>query len=229
MNSYVQLEGFGFQWFRVFKKGDEFNDKEEKKNVNKLTRKVTLDSFRNFNDDSKISKYQSEDLYSRLQYCLDLEIGIKTIDYESKANEYGTILIRESGSWMLLEGNKIVNTKTAKYYPTEKSDIVICENDERCEQFWLNYLKEEFPKKSIVTLNHFSTKSVDEIRKNLKGVKLITFSTTLGETSWYENMLKANVNNTEILGFFHIESKKEIALKLAEKYDKTLNIVHEIL
>jgi len=223
MNTYVQVEGFSNQWFRLFKKGDTFDNQQRASNVEKMRRKTILESINNdYNNE-----YANIDFQQRLSYFLDIETGLNKnfLKYEAKVEKFGTLLIREIGSYMLLKGNKITNTIYGNFYPKEKANIVICENDNECEKFWLDYLKNNYPNKSIATLNNFSHRSIEELQENLTGVELITFSTTLGDTTWFENLLKANTKNIPIIGYFHVKEREETAKDLAKKYNQQLTIV----
>jgi hypothetical protein len=127
----------------------------------------------------------------------------KKIDYESLAKKYGTILIRPIGSFMPLYYNEITEETFDTDFPIEEfAEIVICENDQKAEYKWVEYLKSRFPNKKILTINFFDLRSENEVEKYFSKAKYITFSTTFSRYQWFEKLTKFS-NGKKIIGYCH--------------------------
>ena len=130
-------------------------------------------------------------------------------DYNAFAQKYaeeGTVIVRPSGSWMLLYKDKQQDITDERYgddFPSEApADIVVCENDENADPQWLAYLSHFFPMSTIKVINFFGTRTVKNIRQEFEGCKYITFSTTFTTTEWYEKLLEARTDQ-KIIGYTH--------------------------
>ena len=130
-------------------------------------------------------------------------VATRGIDYESLAKKYGTILIRPIGSFMPLYYNEITEETFDTDFPIDEfAEIVICENDEKAEYKWVDYLKSRFPKKKILTINFFDLRSENEVEKYFSKAKYITFSTTFSRYQWFEKLTKFS-NGKKIIGYCH--------------------------
>lgn len=130
-------------------------------------------------------------------------VATRSIDYESLAKKYGTILIRPIGSFMPLYYNEITEETFDTDFPIEEfAEIVICENDQKAEYKWVEYLKSRFPNKKILTINFFDLRSENEVEKYFSKAKYITFSTTFSKYEWFEKLTKFS-NGKKIIGYCH--------------------------
>jgi hypothetical protein len=141
--------------------------------------------------------------------------AITTIDYESLANQYGTLLIRPFGSYMLLRDNKITDEVFDTNFPIEDfAEIVICENDEKSEYNWRQYLINRFPNTKIVTINFFDLRTDEEVEKYFSKANIITFSTTFTNLGWFEKLNRFVGKKHKIIGYCHNADNWEKALKI---------------
>ena len=130
-------------------------------------------------------------------------VATRAIDYESLAKKYGTILIRPIGSFMPLYYNEITEETFDTDFPIEEfAEIVICENDQKAEYKWVEYLKSRFPNKKILTINFFDLRSENEVEKYFSKAKYITFSTTFSRYQWFEKLTKFS-SGKKIIGYCH--------------------------
>lgn len=149
----------------------------------------------------------------------------KSIDYEHLAKKYGTILIRPIGSYMSLSGNQITDETFDSNFPIQDfAEIVICENAEKAEYKWVEYLKNRFPNKKILTINFFDLRSESEIEKYFQKAKYITFSTTFTHYDWFEKLTKFCTPKNIIMGYCHDKSKWEIANEINPNVEIVNNI-----
>ena len=137
------------------------------------------------------SKITNETLAPDFYHRLKL-LATRPANYQTLADKFGVILIRENGSYMTLgEDTEIINTQYNSHFPIDNfADIVVCENAEKAEIYWLEYLKKRFPDKTISIINFFDLKSEIEISKHFKEAEYITFSTTFSDYNWFEKMTK---------------------------------------
>lgn len=127
----------------------------------------------------------------------------RLLDYESLAKKYGTILIRPIGSYMILYKNEIIEETFDTDFPIEEfAEIVICENDQKAEYKWVEYLKRRFPNKKILTINYFDLRSEHEVEKYFSHANYITFSTTFSRYEWFEKLTKF-CGNKKVIGYCH--------------------------
>jgi len=153
-------------------------------------------------------------------------LATRMIDYEGLSKKYGTILIREIGSFMPLSGNEITEETFDVNFPIEEfGEIVICENDRRAEFKWVNYLKKRFPDKKIVTITFFDLRSEEEVEKYFEKAKYITFSTTFSRYSWFEKLSKFATKSHKVIGYCHIKDNWKRALEIK----RDIEIVSEIV
>jgi len=140
----------------------------------------------------------------------------RKLDYENLAKKYGTILIRPIGSFMTsLNNNEITDETFDTDFPIEEfAEIVICENDQKAEYEWVEYLKKRFPKKKIITINFFDLRSEKEVEKYFEKAKFITFSTTFSRYNWFEKLSKFATPKHNIIGFCHSKDNWNRALEI---------------
>lgn len=154
--------------------------------------------------------------------------AVEGIDYESLANKYGSLLIQEVGSFMPLLGSEIKDIRYETHFPIEDfADIVICENDERCEYKWNSYLQERFPTNTITTINYFDLRSDEEVKAYFQKAKIITFSTTFSDFDWFRK-LATHAGNKQIIGFCSDNSKWEIAKSIHNDIEIVAPIIDSI-
>lgn len=150
------------------------------------------------------------------------------VDYYDKAREYGcAVHVRESGTWMTALEEDIEKRVVSIGFPVKESEIVICENDQFAESFWVAYLQNRFPGKSIETLNFFSQRSVEELKQNFENIKYITFSTTFTSYDWFNNLLEAQ-SGQELIGYCHVHDSWEKALEMVRKKGVEIEIVTDL-
>jgi len=183
MNKFVKIAGYE-GWFLVMESRMDVED------MLKLNTRM---------GQSIVTNYLRADNDKSLEYaCLETKAkfvmqGKAVVNYNEFFYKYGTILIREIGSWMLPNNKfQITETYLSEHFswPVDsKSNIIICENDFEPEQWWVNYLSNRFPNESISTLNCFSQRTIDDLKDNLDYPKFITFTTTFSKLEWFENLI----------------------------------------
>lgn len=144
-------------------------------------------------------------------------------NYARIIHKYGSILIRPVGSFMLFDGEEVIETILSENaFPKENSNshICICENTMIADAEWVEYLKNRF-NKPLEVLNFFSTRPVDEIAESLAGMKFITFSTTFTNMEWFENLCMAIPSNFtgKIIGYCHDAQRWEVAKEILSKHN----------
>lgn len=196
LNRYVKVKGHS-NWFLVLEAGDyEPNGLSEKMQEKILRSEVCA----LHNPDAKM------DFVHRVKLA-----ATRSINYESLAEKYGTILIRPIGSFMLLYNNEIISETFDTDFPIDEfAEIVICENDKKAEYKWVEYLKARFPNKKILTINYFDLRSENEVAKYFDKADYITFSTTFSNYEWFEKLTKFS-NGKKIIGYCHNPEKWELA------------------
>ena len=201
MNRYVKVKGHS-NWFLVMESGD-----SEPENFGENMKEQILRS--------EVCQLHNPNAKMDFTHRVILA-AIHELDYEELANKYGTILIRPIGSYMMLKHNEIVEEKFDNHFPIDEfGDIVICENDQKAEYEWVNYLKNRFPGKKIVTINFFDLKSEEEVEKLFNNTEYITFSTTFTRYEWFKKVSKYyNPNKHKIIGYCHIKDNWKDALEI---------------
>lgn len=138
-----------------------------------------------------------------------------------KRNPEEIALIRESGSWMTLtDDHTILEVRQQDHFPSknEGADIVVCENDNDPEPDWIEYLKTQYPEKTIRVLNLFRARSVEELTQPFKDAELITFKTTFTNFDWWELAVETlrgiDVTGKSILGYCPDEYRYKKATEL---------------
>ena len=184
MKKYVQISGYGDQWFWLIESIDDIDDDTTDELQEKMEAVVKSDLY---TDGSKTNL--KLDWLARVS-----AVQANPVDYSSMFLKYGPIVVREIGSFMLYDSNSVVNTIMADKFPSKNSsaDIVVCENDYHPEMPWIVYLNRLFPDQCINVLNLFRT------RKNLSvelNVKYITFYTTFTNYDWFERILDTILEN----------------------------------
>lgn len=118
---------------------------------------------------------------------------------------------------MLLEGAKITETVFSHDFPIDgqNAEIVICENSEQPEPFWVSYLASRYPGKRIGVINYFSGRSDEFILEQFDKANAITFSTTFTNYDWFEKLLKCYPGDKPIIGFCSVPDNWEEANELA--------------
>jgi hypothetical protein len=150
-------------------------------------------------------------------------------NYPEMAKDSGeTIYVRAVGSYTTVHPSQIAERVFAMDFPTGKADICICENDETPEPFWLSFLQSKYPDKTIKTINNFSSRTVESLQEEFKGVKILTFSTTFTNFRWYETAIKiAKLKGIPVVGYSHDEAAWEKAKNIAASNDVSLTIVRK--
>ncbi len=205
LNRYVKIEGHT-NWFLVIEAGQKEPEGLSEKMHERILEKEMLDVF---NPVAKI------DYVQRITFVSERELN-----YESLAKKCGTILVRPHGSFTTLQGNVITNETFDTNFPIEDfSEIVICENSDKAEVEWIEYLKERFEGKKIVTINFFNLRDEKEIEQYFEKAKYITFSTTFSKYEWFEKLSKYANHNHQIIGFCHSKEKWSEALEINDKVE----------
>jgi len=203
MNRYIKIEGHDY-WLLVY--NHEIDTLEDNFSENMQEKLIKQHCNDYINDVPDLKK----DLYYRMNMVCNMKLR-----YDESSKKYGTLLIRPIGSYMILRDQKIVDEKYDTCFPIDEyADIVICENDQKAEQFWIDYLKTRFPNTKILTINFFGNKSEEEISRLFKKAKYVTFSTTFTNLEWYEK-LKNNIHsNNTVIGYSHDSNRWQDALKI---------------
>lgn len=202
MNKYVKLKGYEGAWYLLYEQGT--NDFE-------LNERMKTQMYR-----SQICKLHNNTPKSRkdIQFVATLK-AVENIDYERASEKIGTILIQKNGSFMPLRGNEIILEYYSPHFPIEDhAEIVICENDEKPEWDWLEYLQKRFPNKTITTINYFDQRSDCEIIEYFHKAKYVTFSTTFSKFDWFEKLSKNICVHNKIIGYSSDESKWQEAIDI---------------
>lgn len=209
LNRYVKIKGH-LNWFLVLEADDDEPDGLSEIMQEKILRSEVCALH---NPDAKM------DFVHRVKLA-----ATRKLDYESLAKKYGTILIRPIGSYMSLYQNEIVAETFDTNFPIEDfAEIVICENDREAEYKWVEYLKNRFPTKKILTINFFDLRSEDEVEKYFSKAKYITFSTTFTRWSWFEKLSKF-ARHKQVIGYCHSPENWKRALEI----HPTVEIVESI-
>lgn len=231
MKKFVQIDGYGDQWFWVVESPSDI-DVEFEDTLN--DRLGTLVRNNLYTDSSKSSI--RPDWLERVS-----AVYTNRLDLSSKFEKYkGPFLIRSIGSFMILQKNHIItNTVFSNLFPAanvSKESAVICENDYHPEKPWIEYLSKFIPENDIIVLNLFSNRDNLDIELN---VKFITFYTTFTNFDWFERIVDTILKNKwtgkSIIGYC-IDSKRweQFPDELSAKVNKikelgnTLTIVHDL-
>ncbi len=211
LNRYVKVEGHN-NWFLVL-------------NANTYEPNGLSENMQERILRSQVCGLHHDTPKNRMDFVHRLKIAAtRNIDYENLANKYGTILIRPIGSFMPLYGNKITNEVFDNDFPIEEyAEIVICENDEKAEWKWIEYLKNRFPNKKILTINYFDLRSDYDVKRYFEKAKYVTFSTTFSKYDWFEKLTK-HITNQKIIGFSHLRDNWKTALEI----NPNIDIVNDI-
>lgn len=191
MNRYVKIKGHN-NWFLVLG-----GDRDEPDGFSELMQEKILRSH--------VCELHQDTPKSRMDSTHRLIMSAtREIDYVKLAKKYGTILVRPIGSFMPINGNEIIDEVFDMDFPIDDyADIVICENDERAEYKWVEYLKNRFPNKKITTISYFDLRSDHEVEQYFSNAKYITFSTTFSNYDWYMKLSNHVNNNHKIIGYCH--------------------------
>lgn len=206
MNRYVKVKGHA-NWFLVLESDNDEPNGLSETMQEKILRSELCDLH---NPEAKI------DFVHRVTL-----VATRNIDYESLAKKYGTILIRPIGSFMPLYDNEITEETFDTDFPIEEfAEIVICENDQKAEYKWVEYLKSRFPNKKILTINFFDLRSENEVEKYFSKAKYITFSTTFSRYEWFKKLTKFS-KGKKIIGYCHDPKN----WKLANEINQNVEVV----
>jgi len=192
LDRYVKVKGHS-NWFLVYEHGG-----NKSQDLSSMQEKLLR---------SQVCSLHDDDIKQDLRHRLVM-LATHTLDYDDIAERFGTILIRPSGTYTLLRGSEVEKEKYDNSFPIDNfSDIVICENDEKAEYKWVEYLKKRFPNEEITTINYFDLRNSKEIEKYFEAAKYITFSTTFSNLEWFEKMVKLSNDKHKIIGYCHDGSK----------------------
>lgn len=202
MNRYVKVVGHS-NWFLLLTK----NDIEPEGLSEDMQEKLVRTHVHGLHDYQKDGK---PDFYQRI-----IMSATKMIDYTGSVGKYGTILIRPTGTYMLLSGNEITDETFALHFPiNEFGQIVICENDRTAEGKWIDHLKHNYPNKSIKTINFFDLRSDSEVKEYFNQAEIVTFSTTFSNMDWFKKLARNVTDSHKVIGYSHDESKWNEALEI---------------
>lgn len=201
MNKYVKIKGHD-NWFLVLSSGQSEPEGLSEEMQNKITR-------------MEVCKLHNPAATMDFTHRVILS-AVHKLDYESLAKKYGTILIRPIGSFMTpIKGMEIVSTVYSNHFPIEDfNSIVICENDNKAERYWVKYLENRFPNKPITVINFFDLRSEEEVSQYFLEAEFITFATTFTKFEWFEKLVRNLKPHNKVIGYC-IDSTKWIeALKI---------------
>lgn len=217
MQKFVRLEGYPHDYFMVVKSVDELPQDIESVMSERMRSTVG-------NELTSPKEYPADMFFERYHYVCH-----NSVDYRKILEKYSylnpVLLIRQIGSFMLLnEDHKIVDTIYSHDFPdvNDGAPIVVCENDSDPEPIWMNYLQKKFPGEKIRVLNFFNTRSEESLRKSLKNVKYITFSTTFTSLEWFEKITRCVSDGQKIVGFSHVPERWDEVRRLASGLDLTV-------
>lgn len=205
MNRYIKIEGHDY-WVLVYNHAIDTLEDNFSENMQEKLIKQHCNDYINGVPDLK------KDLFYRMNMVYNMKLR-----YDELSKKYGTLLIRPIGSYMILRDQKIVDERYDTSFPLDEdefADIVICENDEKAEEFWINVLKTRFPDTKIRTINFFGNRSDIEIKKIFKKTKYVTFSTTFTNLEWFEKMKNNLHSSNKVIGYCHDKSRWDDALKV---------------
>lgn len=209
MNTYVKITGHK-NWFREILPDDP-KDIEFNWNMQERILKATAREYFYPKTDNTLLRQQAIARVNvvRNNFC----------DYFEVARKYNCpVYVRENGSYITVApsiGQKVEKRILAHGFPVKPAEIVICENDEFPEPFWLAYLIRRFPGKTIETINYFNQRSIDEVKDAFASADYITFSTTFSSYNWYEKAVSVATANQKVIGYAYSESSWKQALKIA--------------
>lgn len=200
MNKYVKVKGHN-NWFLVLSNTDYEPDGLSENMQEKILRSEVL---RMHDPNAELGWEQRV-----------VMVATREINYEALSRKYGTILIRPIGSFMPLRGNEITDEVYDKDFPIDEfGEIVICENDQHPEYKWVDYLKNTYPKKKIVTINYFDLRSEHEIKQYFDKADFITFSTTFSDLEWFKKLTKLMQGKHQVIGHCHDKDRWGSALEI---------------
>lgn len=210
MNKYVKVDCHK-NWFLVLSE----NDKEPYNLSSDMGERMMR---------SEVCALHGDNPKKDIQHRL-VALATREINYENLVKKYGTILIRPSGTFMLLYGNVVIEECFDNNFPIEIfGEIVICENDRIAEHKWVDYLKKTYPNKKIVTINYFDLRSDSEVEKYFEKAELITFSTTFSNMDWFKKLNNHLSIIHKVIGYSHDMDKWEEALKI----NNTVEVVESL-
>lgn len=127
------------------------------------------------------------------------------INYNELVTKYGTIYIRQIGSWMCGGTDTIVTAQVyVDSWPTNNkfAEIVVCENDFEAENRWMSFLDYQFSGKQVNVLNTFRHRTLTDVCGHFKFAKYITFTTTFSNYDWFELLLDGvgEMSNKTVIG-----------------------------
>lgn len=203
LNRYVKVKGHP-NWFMLLT----FTDKEPVGFSKNMQERILRSEVLELHNDTPKARM---DFVHRVTLAATREI-----DYTALSKKYGAILIREIGSFMPLHLSDIIEERFDTHFPaTEFADILICENDRRCEYNWKMYLEKRFPaEKGILTLNYFDLRSEDDIKQYFDKATYITFSTTFTNIEWFEKLARLVTDKHKVIGYCHNPEMWEQAKKI---------------
>lgn len=196
MNKYVKVKGHS-NWFLEVSEDTNIDNNFNANMKEKLIRKH-VSTIHN--------EGKTQDFLTRL-----IHLGVNDINYLQIVKKCGTILVRPSGTFMLLKGSKVIEEKYSESFPvTEYGDIVICENDSSSESFWIDFLTKRFPNKKIITINFFDLRTDSEISDYFEKAEIVSFSTTFSNLEWFKKLRKNIKESNRVIGYSHDVSKWDV-------------------
>lgn len=191
MNRYIKVVGHN-NWFLVLTQNDFIPSELSEQMQERLLRSEVCQLH-----NPEISEVRNLDMMHRIKL-----LAVHQLDYEKIVKQSGDILVRPSGSFMLLKHNEIIQEKFDTDFPIDEfGEIVICENDSVAESFWVEYLKKRFPNSKIITINFFDLRSENHIKQYFNNARYITFSTTFTNLRWYEKLTKFATSRHKVIGY----------------------------
>lgn len=217
LNRYVKVKGHR-NWFLVLTEDDYEPDNFSDNMQERMLR-------------SEVCGLHNDTPKARMDFVHRLTLlATRTLNYENLAKKYGTILVREIGSFMPLYENEITEEIFDSDFPIiEFSEIVICENDRQAEYKWVKYLEKKFPDKKIITINYFDLRSDVQIVQYFEHAKYITFSTTFSDFGWFKKLTNHMKEHHKVIGYCHDVEKWEQALAMNPRVKVIKKISDKIL
>jgi len=206
MNRYVKIKGYK-EWFLVVDEVGGVPSGLSEIMSERLFNKVVGGSH-------EIEKGNAPTMWDRIVMKaaegLSYEEVLKKAPYD--------LLIRESGSYMFLMPDlEIVSDLSRKDFPRRKTDyaqVVVCENDAELTDYWRHFFQRRYPGKTLSVINHFRTRSDNEIKKYFEKAEYVVFTTTFTSMDWWELLVRNLQPHNKVEGISANKSGWKKALRV---------------